>query len=89
MVIAEIDPEPDQPGATLFVGQDRAGHWLVQETHGRLGGRFISRDAALRFARAERHALPGAEVVIASHPLVPDIPFDPVGADERALARAA
>lgn len=88
-MIADIDPEPDQPGATLFVGQDRAGHWLVQESAGRLEGRFISREAALGFARAERHAFPGAVVVIATHPLIPHIPFDPVGADERALARAA
>lgn len=82
------DPEPDQSGSIFFVGQDVAGHWLVQESGGRMEGRFVSFAAAMGFARAERHAF-HAEVVLSATPLVPQIPFTPVRADERALARAA
>jgi len=37
----------------FIVGQDRAGHWIVTETHGLYGGIFCTRDAALRFAKFE------------------------------------
>lgn len=46
----------------LVVGRDRAGHWLVREIHGLLGGIFISHEAALRFARQEGSTLPGATI---------------------------
>jgi len=36
------EPEPDQSGRILKVGQDPAGHWLVQENNGKLEGRFVS-----------------------------------------------
>ncbi|WP_254604970.1 hypothetical protein [Sphingomonas bacterium] len=82
------DPDGDQR-SVIRVGQDRAGHWLAQESGGRLEGRFVSFDAALHFARAERHGFPGAAVVVVRDPIVPFVSFDPVGPDERALARAA
>jgi hypothetical protein len=88
-MMTEVDPEPDQHRSVFFVGQDKAGHWLVQETSGQLEGRFISRAAAISFALAERHAFGDADVVISSRPLVPAISFDPVGPDEQSLARAA
>jgi len=69
--------EPDRRTSILHVGQDRAGHWLVQENHGLLEGRFISRDAAWRFARGEIHAFPGGRIVFTSEAIVPAIPFDP------------
>jgi hypothetical protein len=53
----------------LQVGQDRRGRWMVQENHGLIEGVFISRDAALHFARLERHAFPGATVELVSAPL--------------------
>jgi len=66
---------PADRGATpnphiLLVGQDRRGRWMVQENHGLIEGLFISRDAALHFARLERHAFPGATVELASEPLI-------------------
>ena len=67
---------PADPGATphhphiLLVGQDRRGRWMVQENHGLIEGLFISRDAALHFARLERHAFPGGTVELTSEPLV-------------------
>jgi hypothetical protein len=50
--------EPEQPVTAgdplhLVVGQDDAGRWIVAETHGMCGGMFASKDAALRFAKAE------------------------------------
>ncbi|WP_294261488.1 hypothetical protein [uncultured Sphingomonas sp.] len=55
--------------ATIFVGQDAAGRWLVQDGTGGIGGRFTSERAAIRFARdeAEIHHL---AVAIAPQPLV-------------------
>ena len=47
--------EPD-----FIVGQDGDGHWLAVETHGRGGGLFATRDAALRYARDETGRRPGA-----------------------------
>jgi hypothetical protein len=38
----------------FVVGQDHSGHWIVTEAHGRYGGIFCSKDAALRFAKFER-----------------------------------
>ncbi len=72
----------------LVVGQDAAGHWLVQESGGLLEGRFVSFAAALAFARAERHGFPGATVAISGTPLVPQIDFTPAGPFETAATVA-
>lgn len=37
----------------IVIGQDDAGQWIVEETHGLCGGIFSSKDAALRFAKSE------------------------------------
>uniref|UniRef100_A0A9E7ZJX1 Uncharacterized protein n=1 Tax=Bosea sp. NBC_00436 TaxID=2969620 RepID=A0A9E7ZJX1_9HYPH len=34
----------------FLVGRDAEGHWLAIETHGRGGGIFADRSAALRYA---------------------------------------
>ncbi|MFK4872522.1 hypothetical protein [Novosphingobium sp. ZW T3_23] len=78
MNAAPSTPEPDQRASVFYVGQDQAGHWLVQESHGLLEGRFISRDAAWRFARSEIHAYPGGHIVFTMQCIVPTIPFEPV-----------
>lgn len=69
---------PNRDCSVLFVGQDRAGHWLVQESHGLLEGRFISGEAAWRFARDEIHAFPGATIVFTTEWIEPTIPFEPI-----------
>ncbi|WP_313439749.1 hypothetical protein [Novosphingobium sp.] len=89
MIETPSNPEPDQRGSILYVGQDHAGHWLVQENHGLLEGRFISRDAAWRFARGEVHAFPEAKILLTTKWLVPAIPFDPVPDAYGTLDRAA
>lgn len=85
---AEIKSEPDQSGRILYVGQDMAGHWLVQDNRRTLEGRFISQGAAMHFAQAERQTY-GARVEVAKAPLTPLIPFSPARHDERALPHAA
>lgn len=88
-MLSGVATKPD-PGATiLWVGQDCEGHWLVQESHGLMEGRFVSRAAAWQFARAERHAFPGAELVEAAQPLVASVSFAPAGLDECVRCRAA
>ncbi len=81
-------PEPASTGLVIYVGQDRAGHWLVQDSRHTLEGRFISYAAAMRYAQAERDIY-HASVEIADVPLIPLVPFVAVGRDERALPRAA
>lgn len=68
-MLQSIIPEPDH--VTLLVGQDSHGHWLVQEQGGELEGSFVSRDAALSFARWERHAYASARVQLVAEPLLP------------------
>ena len=65
MLPVSEDPDP----SILMVGHDRRGRWIVQENHGLLGGAFISLDAAMHYARAERMALPGATIAFAVEPL--------------------
>jgi hypothetical protein len=85
----DADAEADGSSPTLFIGQDAAGHWLVQESTGNFGGRFVSREAAMSFARAERYRFEGDHVVLAAFPLTPAISFEPVADGERAFRRAA
>ena len=79
--------EPDPTGLVIYVGQDRAGHWLVQDSRRTLEGRFISYAAAMGYAQAERDIY-HATVEIAELPLTPLVSFAPVGRDERVLPRA-
>ena len=56
----------DEPEHTIFlVGQNACGHYLVQENHGLIGGEFICRADAIRFAREESTRIPGAVVLVA------------------------
>lgn len=80
--------EPDPAGLMIYIGQDKAGHWLVQDDTGRLEGRFVSQAAAMSFAREEREIYHG-RLAMAQVPLVPSVSFVPAGASERVLRRAA
>jgi hypothetical protein len=44
----------------FVIGKDHEGYWLVVETHGRRGGFFISREAALKYPEFETDHRPGA-----------------------------
>ena len=52
----------------FVVGRDGEGHWLAVETHGLGGGFFITRDAALHYARSETAHRPGA-IVLSTEPI--------------------
>lgn len=60
---------PIESKHVFLVGQDGEGHWLAIETHGLGGGLFVTRDAALHYARAETDRRPGA-VILAEAPVV-------------------
>ena len=85
---SEPNPEPDERGLVIYVGQDKAGHWLVQDNGKKLEGRFVSRSAALSFAKGECQIY-HASLEMAGMPLVPLIPFGPVTAADFQLPRAA
>ena len=85
---SDTPSEPDQPNLIIYVGQDRAGHWLVQDSAGRLEGRFISRAAAMSYARAERDTYHAA-MAIAGALMTPLVSLAPVSAQESVLVLAA
>jgi hypothetical protein len=85
---SQPDPEPDERGLIIYVGQDKAGHWLVQDSGRKLEGRFVSRSAAISYAAGEAQIY-HASIEVTPDPLVPLISFAPVSPDERVLARAA
>lgn len=60
---------PLAPQHAYLVGRDDEGHWLAVETHGLGGGLFVTRDAALHYARGETARRPGA-VAISMEPIV-------------------
>jgi hypothetical protein len=45
----------------FVVGQDMEGHWVAMESHGKCGGIFVNREAAVKYAaietRGKSHAL--------------------------------
>ncbi|AYO81133.1 hypothetical protein [Methylobacterium brachiatum] len=46
--------------ARFIVGQDPEGHWVAIEIHGRAGGLFRSREAAVDYAADETDHRPDA-----------------------------
>lgn len=46
--------------ARFIVGQDPEGHWVAIEIHGRAGGLFRSREAAVDYAEDETDHRPDA-----------------------------
>ena len=51
----------------FMVGQNRRGNWVVRDQKGVCGGLFVTRDAALRFVRAENGYRPQAVVVVSGN----------------------
>jgi hypothetical protein len=48
------NPAGLSPVAFAFeIFRDRVGHWCARRTDGKVGGTFLERDGALRFARRE------------------------------------
>lgn len=57
--------------ASFVVGQDADGRWVAVEIHGRGGGLFSSRVAALRYAAFETDHRPQAVRMSAGHLRLP------------------
>jgi hypothetical protein len=55
--------EPPSQSPLLFIGRNRRGCWVVRDQSGRLGGLFVSRAEALRFAMFETDHCPQAIVM--------------------------
>ncbi|GAA0257223.1 hypothetical protein LNAOJCKE_5543 [Methylorubrum aminovorans] len=51
---------PASDAARFIVGQDPEGHWIAIEIHGRAGGLFRSREAAVDYAEDETDHRPDA-----------------------------
>jgi hypothetical protein len=51
----------------FMVGQNQRGNWVVRDHNGVCGGLFVSRDAALRFVRAENGYRPQAVVMVSGN----------------------
>lgn len=68
--------EPSLCSGHFLVGRDRQGCWTVCDERGLVGGMFVSRQAALHFAREESHRLPGAVICMPdSQPVTVDLCF--------------
>ena len=48
----------------FFIGQNRRGNWVAKMKHGLIGGLFINRAAALKFALFENGNHPEAVVTV-------------------------
>lgn len=54
--------EPPSPVNHFLVRRDARGCWTVEDERGLVGGIFISRAVALRFARRESNGVAGAVI---------------------------
>jgi hypothetical protein len=48
----------------LFIGQDRAGHWVVKDAQSLRGGLFVNRTEAIRFAMYECQRRPQSVIML-------------------------
>jgi hypothetical protein len=48
----------------FFIGQNRRGNWVAKMKHGLIGGLFINRAAALKFALFENGNHPEAVITV-------------------------
>ena len=48
----------------FFIGQNRRGNWVAKMKHGMIGGLFINKAAALKFALFENGNNPGAVITV-------------------------
>jgi hypothetical protein len=48
----------------FLVGKDARGRWVAQKQHGKTGGLFVNREAAIKFAMFENGRHPEAIVTV-------------------------
>ncbi len=46
-------PSYSSSSTIVFIGKDKAGHWVVQEQNGLFGGLFVNRTEAIKYALFE------------------------------------
>ena len=58
MIHQDIKAAPAASLSCLFIGRDRAGHWVVKDARSLCGGLFANRTEAIRFAPKPRTTSP-------------------------------
>ena len=58
------NPEPCARWPLLFIGRNQRGKWVVCDQSGLLGGLFVSRREAFRFALGENGGRPQAIIMV-------------------------
>ncbi len=51
-------------GSCLYVGRDRSGHWVVQDSRCSCGGMFVNQTEAIRFAMHECQRHPRSVILV-------------------------
>jgi 1-acyl-sn-glycerol-3-phosphate acyltransferase len=64
MIQQEIKAAPAASLSCLFVGRDRAGHWVVKDARSLCGGLFANRTEAIRFAMYECQRRPQSVIML-------------------------
>jgi hypothetical protein len=71
----ECKPEIAAKTASLLVGKDHCGHWVVRDLRGLCGGVFTNRKDALRFAMFDCQRTPQS-VIMTPYGLELDMTFE-------------
>ena len=60
----DIKAAPSASLSCLFIGRDRAGHWVVKDARSLCGGLFANRTEAIRFAMYECQRRPQSVIML-------------------------
>jgi hypothetical protein len=58
-------PSGSAASTVVFIGKDKAGHWVVQQQNGFYGGLFVNRAEAIKYALFENGRHPEMIVELA------------------------
>jgi hypothetical protein len=64
MIQQDIKAAPAASLSCLFIGRDRAGHWVVKDARSLCGGLFANRTEAIRFAMYECQRRPQSVIML-------------------------
>jgi hypothetical protein len=64
MIHQDIKAAPAASLSCLFIGRDRAGHWVVKDARSLCGGLFANRTEAIRFAMYECQRRPQSVIMM-------------------------
>jgi hypothetical protein len=88
MILQDIKAAGAASWSSLFIGQDRSGHWVVKDARSLCGGLFTDRKEAIRFAMYECQRRPQS-VIMLPDGLEFDGPLGEDGMSDPAKRRAA